>query len=59
MMYTITYINNYRYVHTHGLVHIYFPLLSLKGFHHSTVGKESACNAEVLGSVAGLGRSSP
>ena len=28
-----------------------------RGFPHSSVGKESACNAEDLGSIPGLGRS--
>ena len=29
----------------------------LMGFPHSSVGKESACNAGYLGSISGLGRS--
>ena len=31
--------------------------LSLVGFSHSSVGKESACNAGDLGSIPGSGRS--
>ena len=29
-----------------------------QGFHHSSVGKDSACNAGDLGLIPGLGRSS-
>ena len=38
---------------------IYFPNLHIltKGFPHSSVGKESACNAGDPGSIPGLGRS--
>ena len=32
-------------------------LMALKGFPHSSVGKESTCNAGDLGSIPGLGRS--
>ena len=31
--------------------------LHILGFPHSSVGKESACNAEDVGSISGLGRS--
>ena len=34
-----------------------FIMLLYKGFPHSSVGKESACNAGELGSIPGSGRS--
>ena len=40
------------------LLHLNLPLTrSLWGFPHSSVGKESACNAGYPGSIPGLGRS--
>ena len=38
-------------------MHIWQSLANCLGFSHSSVGKESACNAGDLGSILGLGRS--
>ena len=35
----------------------WYTLTPMRGFPHSSVGKESACNAGDLGSIPGLGRS--
>ena len=35
---------------------LFYPLICSLGFPHSSVGKESSCNAGDLGSIPGLGR---